>query len=103
VGKLVGGSSGINGLQALRGTKEEYDLWAQLGGGPTWKWEELIPYFKKAMHFIPPLDYLANDFNITWDMDAWGQNIDTKVFAGYPNYLAPSLSETSLRLLINIC
>ncbi|KAF2466213.1 alcohol oxidase [Lindgomyces ingoldianus] len=92
VGKLVGGSSGINGLQFFRGTKEEYDLWAQVGGnGSTWDWNGMLPYFKRGIHFVPPLEYLAKDFNISWDMNAWGQDNDTRVFAGYPNYLQPEL------------
>lgn len=100
---MVGGSSGINGLQALRGTREEYNIWAQLGGrSSTWGWKGLMPYFRRAMHFVPPLDYLSRDFNITWDMDAWGQDIDTRVFAGYPNYLNPSMSGTfSLNLIMH--
>lgn len=96
IGKSVGGSSTINGMQVFRGTKIEYDLWARVGGnGSTWDWDGLLPYFKRGMHFVPPLDYLAEDFNITWDLDYWGQDNDTRVYAGYPNYLPPSLSEES--------
>ncbi|KAF2113915.1 hypothetical protein BDV96DRAFT_547912 [Lophiotrema nucula] len=92
VGKLVGGSSGVNGLQFFRGMKEEYDLWAEIGGkGSDWDWNGLLPYFKKGIHFVPPYDYLAQDFNISWDLSAWGQDKDTRIFAGYPNYLYPEL------------
>ncbi|KAF2183788.1 GMC oxidoreductase [Zopfia rhizophila CBS 207.26] len=67
VGKLVGGSSAINGLQFFRGTKEEYDLWVEVDGrGSAWDWKGMLPYFKRGIHFIPPLDYPAKDFNITW-------------------------------------
>ena len=94
VGKVVGGSSAINGMQAFRGTKVEYDLWAKVGGnGSSWNWDGLLPYFKRGLHFVPPLDYLANDFNITWDMKVWGQDNDTRVYAGYPDYLPPQLSK----------
>lgn len=96
VGKLVGGSSAINGLQSFRGTKEEYDLWAQVGGnGSTWDWNGMLPYFKRGMHFVPPLDQLAKDFNMSWDLSVWGQDDDTRVYAGFPNYLPPELSMPS--------
>lgn len=49
IGKMVGGSSGVNGQVFLRGTREEYDAWAELGGGnSTWNWDGLLPYFKKV-------------------------------------------------------
>ena len=81
-------------MQAFRGTKVEYDLWAQVGGnGSSWNWDGLLPYFKRGLHFVPPLDYLAKDFNITWDLNVWGQDNDTRVYAGYPNYLPPQLSK----------
>ena len=49
IGCCVGGSSCVNGQVMLRGTKEEYDAWAELGGqGSTWDWEGLLPYFKKV-------------------------------------------------------
>ena len=50
IGNMVGGSSGVNGQVFLRGTREEYNSWAELGGGgdSTWNWEGLLPYFKKV-------------------------------------------------------
>jgi choline dehydrogenase-like flavoprotein len=49
LGCMVGGSSGVNGQVFLRGSKEEFDAWAELGGpGSTWNWDGLLPYFRKA-------------------------------------------------------
>ena len=49
IGCCVGGSSAINGMVAVRGTRSEYDGWAELGGeGSTWDWEGVIPYFRKV-------------------------------------------------------
>lgn len=51
IGCAVGGSSCVNGQVFLRGTKEEYDAWKELGGpDSTWDWEGLLPYFKKVRH-----------------------------------------------------
>jgi choline dehydrogenase-like flavoprotein len=49
VGCVVGGSSTINGQVFLRGTREEYDSWKELGGAnSSWDWNGLLPYFKKV-------------------------------------------------------
>lgn len=45
-GKLVGGSSEVNGLIAQRGVPEDYDGWAALGLGE-WSWEKVLPAFCK--------------------------------------------------------
>jgi choline dehydrogenase len=46
VGKVVGGGSAINGAIALRGLKEDFDRWAELGN-PQWSWDRVLPYFNK--------------------------------------------------------
>ena len=49
VGNVVGGCSAINGMAFMRGTSEEYDGWAELGGpNSTWNWKGVLPYFKKV-------------------------------------------------------
>lgn len=45
-GRVLGGSSAINGLIHVRGQKEDYDYWAELGN-KGWSFEELVPYFTK--------------------------------------------------------
>ncbi|KAF2473723.1 alcohol oxidase [Lindgomyces ingoldianus] len=90
IGCCVGGSSAINGMVFVRGTKPEYDGWAELGGTKsTWDWNGVLPYFKKASHFNPPDEVLAKNFNITWDPEVWGQDPDTHIYASYPNYEEP--------------
>ena len=46
-GRVLGGSSSINGLIYIRGQPEDYDHWAQLGNRG-WSWENCLPFFKKA-------------------------------------------------------
>ncbi len=46
-GRVLGGSSSINGLIYVRGQPEDFDHWAQLGNRG-WSWEALLPFFRKA-------------------------------------------------------
>ena len=46
-GRVIGGSSSINGLIYIRGQPEDYDHWAQLGNRG-WSWDDCVPYFKNA-------------------------------------------------------
>ena len=45
-GKLLGGSSSINGLVFVRGQARDYDHWAQLGN-QGWSYADVLPFFKK--------------------------------------------------------
>jgi choline dehydrogenase len=45
-GKTLGGSSSINGLIAIRGQKEDYDHWRDLGNAG-WGFRDVLPYFIK--------------------------------------------------------
>jgi choline dehydrogenase len=46
-GKVIGGSSSINGLIYIRGQAEDFDHWRQLGNAG-WSFEDVLPYFRKA-------------------------------------------------------
>lgn len=48
-GRGLGGSSSINGLIFIRGQREDYDHWAQLGNAG-WDWNSILPYFIKSEH-----------------------------------------------------
>jgi choline dehydrogenase len=46
-GKVLGGSSSINGLLYIRGQKEDFDHWRQLGN-TGWGFSDVLPYFRRA-------------------------------------------------------
>lgn len=46
-GKVLGGSSSINGLLYVRGQHSDYDAWRQLGNRG-WGWDHVLPYFKRS-------------------------------------------------------
>jgi choline dehydrogenase len=46
-GKVLGGSSSINGLLYIRGQHEDFDHWRQLGNAG-WSFKDVLPYFRRA-------------------------------------------------------
>src|SRR3546814_6286145 len=46
-GRVLGGSSSINGLIYIRGQREDFDHWHQLGNAG-WSYEAVLHYFKRA-------------------------------------------------------
>jgi choline dehydrogenase len=49
-GKLLGGSSSVNGMHWMRGNREDYDSWQEYGV-EGWSFKEVLPYFKRAEAF----------------------------------------------------
>ena len=49
-GKVLGGSSAINGLLYIRGQHEDFNDWAA-GGADGWSYKEVLPYFKKSERY----------------------------------------------------
>src|SRR5712675_649794 len=45
-GKLLGGSSSINGMVFVRGQAQDFDTWAQMGNRG-WSYTEVLPFFKR--------------------------------------------------------
>lgn len=56
-GKMLGGSSSINGMVYIRGQAQDYDHWAQLGNRG-WSWQEVLPVYKKMENYDGGADEL---------------------------------------------
>ncbi|MGG7605312.1 GMC family oxidoreductase [Massilia sp. BKSP1R2A-1] len=47
-GKVLGGSSSINGMIYMRGQPVDYERWAEVAGDDSWRWERVLPLFKRS-------------------------------------------------------
>jgi choline dehydrogenase len=85
-GRLLGGTSSINGMLYVRGQKEDYDSW-EAAGNKGWSYDSVLPYFLKS----------ENGQELLQAASANGQNIDPQ----YHGQLGP-LSVSALRLGANV-
>jgi choline dehydrogenase len=89
-GKVLGGSSSINGLLYIRGQHADYDGWRQLGC-EGWAWDDVLPYFLKAQHQERGADDLngtggpLNVSDVTTTHEVSDAVIDACVQAGLPH------------------
>lgn len=57
-GRVLGGSSSINGMLYMRAQDRDYDEWSQLCGDESWSWKNVLPVFKKTEnHWGGPSDF----------------------------------------------
>ncbi|MES2491033.1 MAG: GMC family oxidoreductase N-terminal domain-containing protein [Pseudomonadota bacterium] len=47
-GRVLGGSSSINAMIYMRGQTRDYDEWAHLSGDDSWRWDQVLPLFKRS-------------------------------------------------------
>ncbi|GAP35398.1 choline dehydrogenase [Piscinibacter sakaiensis] len=67
-GRVLGGSSSINGLIFIRGQREDYDAWAA-AGCDGWGWRDVLPYFVRSEHNTRGPSALHGDEGPLWCSD----------------------------------
>ncbi|KAK3324985.1 GMC oxidoreductase-like protein [Apodospora peruviana] len=89
VGKVVGGSSCANGQFFDRGTRFDYDSWAEVAGfGQSdiqWTWRSILPFFKKSVTFTKPPPAVAKRYGYTWDIAA-AYGGSTPIYSSFPPF-----------------
>jgi choline dehydrogenase len=81
-GKTLGGSSSINGMIYMRGQSRDYDQWARITGDDTWRWDSVLPAFKRHEDYYKGADEMhgaggewrVDKQRLRWDvLDAFAQ------------------------------
>ncbi|OSD01865.1 GMC oxidoreductase [Trametes coccinea BRFM310] len=88
-GKLLGGSSAMNGLYTVRPSKIEVDAWASLNDGASdkWNWDALFNAMKESETFTPPSSQVQQTGNI--EFNAASRGTSGPVHSTYPGFMVP--------------
>nr|POF14900.1 dehydrogenase pate [Quercus suber] len=87
-GKALGGSSARNQMIYNRGTKGSYDLWAKLVGDESYSWTDILPFFKKSIHFTPPSGFRPANATAMYSLSDYSST-GGPLQVSYPNYVTP--------------
>ncbi len=79
-GRVIGGSSSINGMVYIRGHAFDYDAWARKQGLASWSYSHCLPYFRKSETRLKGGDTYRGD---------WGRSSSPPARARIPS-IAPS-------------
>ncbi|KAI1775350.1 GMC oxidoreductase [Hypoxylon cercidicola] len=83
-GKVVGGSTIVNGLVWTRGSVADFDAWERLGN-PGWGWSDLLPYFEKSEKYSAPVKNGSGAY-ILLHPSVGNHGERGPVQVGFPNY-----------------
>jgi choline dehydrogenase-like flavoprotein len=94
-GKALGGSSMVNGMIYIRGQKQDFDDWRDMGN-PGWGYDDLLPYFRKSENFV-----LASEPDATKNFELGGRPVRDQIDMAYhgiggPVSVAPPRSPNPL-------
>lgn len=85
-GKVLGGSSAINGLYLTRPGEDEINAWqgmlGDMDGADNWGWDSFYGAMKKSENFTPPSGNIAQQGGISWDASDHGSS--GPIHASYP-------------------
>ncbi|KZW02249.1 putative glucose-methanol-choline oxidoreductase [Exidia glandulosa HHB12029] len=94
-GKVLGGSSAMNGMYMNRPAEIEIDAWKGLldnmDNANNWSWDALYAAMKKSETFTPPTDDIAQQVAITFNPSSHGTN--GSIHQSYPGYTFPQVAQ----------
>ncbi|KAK3986737.1 GMC oxidoreductase [Cladorrhinum sp. PSN332] len=94
-GKALGGCTTHNTMGYLRATKGSHKQWAEIAGDDTYKFENMLPYFRRSVTLTPPDWKKRNTPNATFTYDASAFAAKGKggpVQVSYPAWVDPSVT-----------
>ncbi len=92
-GKVLGGSSAINGLYWVRASKIEHNVWAELAAGGSannetvnqiWGWDNMLAAMKKSETFTAPRSQVSGQLGEALDFDAGSHGTSGPIHATWP-------------------
>ncbi|KAI1796681.1 GMC oxidoreductase [Ganoderma leucocontextum] len=88
-GKVLGGSSALNGMYHVRPSEVEVDAWASLvdGGSDKWSWDKMFVAMKASETFTPPSSDVQSEGGIQYVASSRGT--DGPVHVSYPGFMLP--------------
>ncbi|OQE39988.1 hypothetical protein PENCOP_c006G00454 [Penicillium coprophilum] len=94
-GKVLGGSSAINGLYMTRPGEDEINAWKDMvkdmDGADSWSWDSFYAAMKKSETFTPPTDNVVDEAGIVWN--ATNHGTDGPIHTTYPDYTFPEVGD----------
>ena len=81
-GKVLGGCSSINAMIYMRGQARDYDEWARSTGDSSWRWENVLPLFKKSEDYYRGAD-AAHGSGGEWRVEQ--QRLSWEILNAYRN------------------
>ncbi|KAJ5760369.1 hypothetical protein N7520_007525 [Penicillium odoratum] len=92
-GKVLGGSSAINGLYLTRPGEDDINAWKDLlgdmDGAENWSWDSFYAAMRKSENFTAPSDSIAEEADIHWNISTHGTA--GPIQASYPGYTFPQV------------
>ncbi|EKV11935.1 Glucose dehydrogenase, putative [Penicillium digitatum] len=93
-GKVLGGSSAINGLYMTRPGQEEINAWkdmlGDMYGADNWSWDSFYAAMKKSETFTPPTDQdLIEEAGLVWNASSHGT--DGPIHTTFPDFTFPEV------------
>ncbi|KAH8116089.1 GMC oxidoreductase-domain-containing protein [Phellopilus nigrolimitatus] len=102
-GKVLGGSSAINGLYAVRPSQLEYDTWSSMldgaSGADVWNWANQLQRMKTSETFTSPSGAMASADTLEYSAASHGTNGPLDV--SWPGYMLPVVGNWSSTLAAN--
>lgn len=88
-GKGLGGSTAINFCIWTRGSKDDYERWAELVGCDDWRWENVLKRFKKIERFHQP----RSEYAPFAEVAASAHGFDGPLDVGFPDGWEPEFGK----------
>ncbi|KAF7362799.1 Choline dehydrogenase, mitochondrial [Mycena venus] len=96
-GFVLGGSSSVNYMVYTRGSKEDFNRWADITGDDGWSWDSLVPYMRKSERVVPPADHHNTTGQFNPAVHGF-DGINAVSLAGFPSPIDSRVIETTTQL-----